>query len=115
MIEVHWYKSKAGTWLMLDRVDLANETDFGVYIIWHAGQPPRVVRVGQGDIASRLSSHRNDARVASYGRNATLYVTWAVVSPRLVDGVERYLAEYWKPLVGDRFPYAAPIAVNSPF
>ena len=115
MIELHWYKSKAGTWLSLDRVNLEGETDFGVYIIWHAGQPSRIVRVGQGDVASRLSDHRNDSTITAYSRHGELFVTWAVVSPRLVDGVERYLAEYWKPLVGDRFPNASPIAVNSPF
>lgn len=115
MLDLHWYKSKAGTWLELARVNLTEETDFGVYIIWHAGQPSRVVRVGQGDIATRLTAHRNDSAITSYAQHGILCVTWAVVSPRLVDGVERYLAEYWKPLVGDRFPNVAPIAVNSPF
>jgi len=115
MIELHWYKSTLGTWLEFLRVNLADETDFGVYIIWHAGNPSRVVRVGQGDIATRLSAHRNDPEILSYNQHGTLCVTWAVVSPRLVDGVERHLAERWKPLVGDRFPNVAPIEVNSPF
>lgn len=115
MIELHWYKSQAGSWLPFETVRLAGKTDFGCYIIWHAGQPGRVVRVGQGDIASRLYAHQNDREITAYSRFGTLCVTWAVVSPRLVDGVERYLAEYWKPLVGDRFPNVTPIAVNSPF
>lgn len=115
MIDLHWYKSKADTWLELAKVNLEGETDFGVYIIWHAGNPSRVVRVGQGDVAARLIAHRNDSAITNYAKVGTLLVTWAVVPPRLVDGVERYLAEYWKPLVGDRFPNVTPIAVNSPF
>lgn len=115
MLDLHWYKSKSGTWLQLETVNLEGETDFGVYIIWHAGDPSRVVRVGQGDIAARLTTHRGDSVITNYRRFGTLYVTWAVVSPRLVDGVERHLVEHWKPLVGDRFPNVAPIAVNSPF
>jgi len=31
------------------------------------------------------------------------------------DGVERYLTDHWKPVVGDRCPVAAPIEVNSPW
>jgi hypothetical protein len=115
MLQLYWCKSRAGSWLPLATVDLTRETDFGVYVIWHAGQPSRVVRVGQGDIASRLTAHRKDALIMRYSAHGDLYVTWAVVSPKLVDGVERYLAERWKPLVGDRFPLAVPLAVNSPF
>lgn len=115
MIELQWCKSSTGAWLPLDRVRLDGETDFGVYIIWHAGNPSRVVRVGQGDIASRLTAHRGDSSITSYAQLGTLFVTWAVVSPRIVDGVERYLAEHWRPLVGARFPDVFPIAVNSPF
>jgi hypothetical protein len=115
MIQLHWLKSKSGTWLPFETVNLEAETSFGIYVIWHAGNPSRTVKVGQGNIASRLLSHRRDRSIITYGRIGTMYVTWAAVSPRLVDGVERYLGDYLKPLVAERFPDVAPIAVNSPY
>ena len=101
--------------LRLHGVNLTPVTTFGVYVIWHGGAVPRVVRVGQGVVADRLTSHRKDAAVLSYEQSGILYVTWAAVPARLVDGVERYLAERLRPLVGDRFPQVAPVPVNSPF
>ncbi|WP_072389510.1 hypothetical protein [Hyphomicrobium sp. CS1BSMeth3] len=113
--QVHWVKSTAGKWLSLQFVDLSEVETVGVYIIWHGGQQPRVVRIGQGDIADRLAKHGADDDVLAYAAAGKLFVTWAAVPARLLDGVERYLAEHWKPLIGDRFPHVAPIAVNSPF
>lgn len=104
-----------GNRLELDRVNLALISVTGVYIIWHGGQQPRVVRVGQGDVATRLGAHRVNNKIQSYSGEGVLYVTWAAVPARLLDGVELYLAEHWKPLVGDRFPDAVPVAVNSPW
>lgn len=88
----------------------------GVYIIWHEGNPGRVIYIGQGDLATRLEIHRNDDRILQYARKGTLRVTWAIV-PRQDqrNGIERYLADYWKPLIGKRFPNVEPISVNSPF
>lgn len=114
MLTVTWIKSTNDTWLSLERVNLANVMTRGVYIIWHRGNPGRVVRVGQGVIADRLSAHRNDRKILAYA-NRGLLVTWASVSAAQQDGVERYLADTWNPLVGDAFPDAAPIAVNSPW
>jgi hypothetical protein len=115
MLTVYWVKSTTGAWLSLARVDLSNTRTQGVYIIWHGGNPGRVVRVGQGDIADRLTAHKSDTEVLGYGRFGELFVTWADVSGWSLDGVERHLADRWKPLIGDRFPNAVPIAVNSPW
>jgi hypothetical protein len=84
-------------------------------MIWHEGNPGRVVRIGQGDIASRLGAHRQDPAILAYKKIGLLRVTWATVLAHQLDGVERYLANAWTPLVGDAFPAAAPLAVNSPF
>lgn len=113
---VSWIKCTGNSWCPLQSVDLSNVRTTGVYIIWHAGNPARVVRVGQGDIAARLTAHKNDSKITQYAQRGTLYVTWASV-PRQADrdGVERYLADTWNPLVGDAFPDVAPIAVNSPW
>ncbi len=116
MISVSWVKCGNGAnWCPLEMVDLSGVSAIGVYIIWHEGNPSRVVRVGQGDIAARLGAHRRDLAVIAYNRFGTLRVTWAAVPARQLDGVERYLANTWPPLIGDAFPDVAPLAVNSPF
>ncbi len=86
----------------------------GVYIIWHGGQNASVVRVGQGVINDRLGQHKTDPAILAY-RPYGLFVTWTELPIAYMDGVERYLAETWKPKVGDRFPNVLPIAVNSPW
>lgn len=119
MTQVKWVKcSNDGEhWCSLERLDLNSLGDVaGVYIIWHAGNPSRVVRIGQGaPIRKRLGEHRNDREVTAYRSSGTLLVTWAAVPWNQRDGVERHLAEKWNPLVGDAFPDVVPIAVNSPW
>jgi hypothetical protein len=82
-------------------------------VIWHGGQSPRWVRIGQGNIAERLTAHRSDPKILLY-RSQTLFVSWAVVDPSKVDRVEAFLAKQCNPLVGDRFPDRIPIPVNLP-
>jgi hypothetical protein len=116
MLNVHWFKCKSGDWCSLATVNLDTVTESGVYIIWHAGNPGSVVYVGQGNpIAPRLASHRTDARIQKYKTAGNLYFTWAVISAGQQDGVERYLADWLHPLVGDAHPNASPIQVNSPW
>ncbi|MBY0473312.1 hypothetical protein K2Q00_03475 [Patescibacteria group bacterium] len=86
----------------------------GVYIIWHGGLSPAVVRIGQGIIRDRLASHRDDPTIMAY-KHLGLFVTWAPVHSSKLDAVERYLADTWKPKVGDRFPNVLPLAVTSPW
>lgn len=115
MLAVKWVRCGGDNhWCSLENLNLNMKT-FGVYIIWHEGQPGRVVRVGQGDIAERLGCHRADKEILVYRQYGTLRVTWAAVSAAQVDGVERYLADQWSPRVGDAFPDVQPIAVNSPW
>ena len=104
-------------WCSLENLDLASVGDSaGVYIIWHEGNPGRVVRLGQGDpIADRLGAHRLDKKTLAYRESGILRVTWASVPAAQRDGVERYLANTWPPLVGEAFPDVLSIAVNSPW
>lgn len=115
MLQLHWVKSTTGDWLSFDNVDLSNVTAEGVYIIWHDGDPGRVVRLGQGNIKARLLAHRNDTAITAHRSKGKLRVTWASVSAAQRDGVECHLAGYWNPLVGDAFPDCPPIEVNSPW
>jgi hypothetical protein len=113
-LQLNWVKLTNGNWPSLQTVNLSNITTTGIYIIWHGGNPGKVVRVGQGIIPNRLISHRQDRQILAYQAYG-LYVTWAAAAQQYLDGVERFLAETWNPLVGDRFPDAYPIAVNSPW
>lgn len=115
MVNLAWMKDKGGLWCSLEGVNLSKVLTDGVYVIWHEGNPGRVVRVGQGSIAERLQAHRADPAILAYKKDGELFVTWAFVAPHQRDGVERYLADTWCPLVGARYPEVLPIAVNSPF
>lgn len=116
-MNVTWIKCGTdGHWCSLENLDLTSLGDIaGVYIIWHEGNPGRVVRLGQGDIADRLGAHRLDKEILAYRGNGMLRVTWASVSWQNRDAVERYLANTWPPLVGSAFPNVLPMAVNSPW
>jgi hypothetical protein len=116
-MDVSWIKcGNDGHWCSLDRLELNSVGEVGgVYIIWHEGNPGRVVRIGQGDISDRLCAHRNDKEITAYRKNGALRVTWAAVPLQYRNGVERYLANTWEPLVGSAFPIALPLAVNSPW
>ena len=117
-MQVTWIKCGGdGHWCSLEDLNLDGIGDTaGVYIIWHEGNPARVVRVGQGNpIKDRLSAHRSDKEILAYNKKGTLRVTWAAVPLAQRNGVEMYLADHWTPLVGDVFPDALPIAVNSPW
>lgn len=111
-----WHsRDTAGQFLELNRVDISAVHMNGVYVIWRGGNPPAVVRVGQGDIAARLGAHKNDPLIVTHGGIGRLYVTFAAVPAFERDGVESYLAARYAPLVGERFPNVRQIAVNLPF
>jgi spore maturation protein SpmA len=86
----------------------------GVYIIWHGGSSARTVRIGQGDIADRLSAHRKDPEILAHS-SLGLFATWAAVGRADRDGVEKYLADTLKPIVAERFPEVPSIPVNLPW
>jgi len=114
-MQVNWQKCKPDKWCTFDGVDLSTVKADGVYIIWHAGNPSQVVYVGQGDVSERIGEHRTNAEITQYASKGKLYVTWAKLSASQKNGVERYLADKWNPLVGDAHPVVFPIAVNSPW
>ena len=114
-MQLHWIKCEGNTWCSLTKVNLSTVTEYGVYIIWHDGEYPNVVYVGQGDVADRIDTHRGDHKITRHDQKGTLFVTWASVSYSQRDGVERYLADKFSPLEGEHHPVATPIEVNSPW
>jgi hypothetical protein len=117
MLSVKWLTcGNDSHWCSLETLDLETASESGVYLIWHTGNPSRVVYVGQGaPVSKRLGAHRNDDRILAYKKFGSLRVTWASVPATQRDGVERYLADKWNPLVGDAHPDVTAIAVNSPW
>ncbi len=112
-----WNKCQGGVWCKLNTVNLEHnhfQGMEGVYMIWHGGMAAKVVYVGQGIIRDRLREHRSDNSIQEFG-GLDLYATWASVLPQYRDGVERFLANTWGPIVGTAHPDADPIEVNSPW
>ena len=114
-LQLVWRKCNPGVWCSFTRVDLDKIDDEGVYVIWHGGNDPRVVYVGQGDVVDRLRRHRQDKAILQHERKGGLYVTWTAVPEHDRSGVERFLADVYKPLEGDVHPNVSAIQVNSPW
>jgi len=116
-MKVDWIKcSNGNVWCLLNSVDLTDtcfDNLIGVYVIWHGGNPPITVKIGQGDIRDRFTAHRNDQSIQKYD-NLGLFVTWAEVDANSLDGVEKFLGDELQPLVGTRFPNVTAIQVNLP-
>lgn len=113
-MQVSWVKCEGDVWCLFDNVDLTDVATEGVYVIWHGGENPHAVYVGQGDVAERIEDHRTDLKITRHRDKGKLFVTWASVSIFQRDGVERYLANELFPLEGEHHPQATPLAVNLP-
>ena len=116
-MNLNWNKCQGEVWCNFNAVNLDhshfNNTE-GVYVIWHGGTNPKVVYVGRGNIRERIREHRQRTDIQEYSR-FTLFVTWAKVAPEFQEGVEAYLASYWKPKAEKKHPTAEHITVNSPW
>ncbi len=114
---VTWGRCAGQQWCDLKKLNLEHQIFdnlVGVYIVWHGGPQAAVVRVGQGNIRERLKAHRVDPEILQF-ESLGLFVTWANVGSAYLDGVERFLAENWKPKVGARYPDVRAIEINSPW
>ena len=108
MTTLTWIRCTDNRWCSFANLKLDSIQDFGVYIIW-LGQSN--IYVGQGDIAERIQTHRNDERFQQYDVNSML-VTWATTPLHERDGIERYLADTLRPIIGKQWPNVIPIPVN---
>jgi hypothetical protein len=99
----------------LDSAKLDTIRTEGVYVVYQAGNPPRSVFVGRGDIAKRLAERKNDKRFDKIRSDGKLLVTYAAVPATDLEGVEKYLARLLVPTVEERRPEVREIAVNTPF
>ncbi len=116
MLQLNWSKSIDGKWLNLSHLDLTHIHTTGVYVIWHGGATPRIVRIGHGNVASRLTAHKLNHQIMRYMTEGPVMVTWAEVADETKRvGVAHYLTQQFGPLVKDRTPEVAPVAARSPF
>jgi hypothetical protein len=116
-VRLHWHKCEKDTWCRLNALNLDHPLFNGmegVYMIWHGGERPSAVRIGQGVIRERLRAHRDDPEIQAF-KSLTLYVTWASVPETYRDGIETFLAQKLQPKMGARYPAARLIEVNLPF
>lgn len=123
-MQIVWIKNlNTSEWFDFLRLNLdaAYFTDkYGVYVIWYtspaeSNAESKVIRLGQGNIGERLRAHRTDPSILRYANIGQLKVSWAVLnnfSKMTIDGIERFLAESYRPLIGDRFPEVDTIPVN---
>ena len=112
-MKIHWVLCEGDRYCSLEGVNLDSVRTEGVYVIWHS-ITGRVVYVGQGNIAQRLTEHKKNPEVLQHRTNGQLLVTWASVDASDRDGVESYLWDKFDPLEGNRRPLAKPVDVNVP-
>lgn len=118
VVEVNWLKeTHAGQtyWPCLETFSLKTITTSGVYVIWHGGNCPKTIRVGQGNVADRLGKHLQEEHILRYRECGTLFATWTSIPKHQRGGVEKFLADGLHPLEGCRFPNETPIQVNLPW
>ncbi|MCB1476156.1 MAG: hypothetical protein H6883_09675 [Rhodobiaceae bacterium] len=114
MIALHWERPAGNGWHKLDSIDITKIRTIGIFIIWHEGDPGRVIRVCQGDVGRQLQLEQISPPVLRYRVFGELCVTWASVPASFRNGVERYLANLLRPQVGESYPLTLPLAANSP-
>ena len=81
---LNWMRREGTSWCGLYDVCLEGVRDIGVFVIWHASDPRRWVKVGQGHIADCIAMQRDDFAIARY-RHLGLHVAWAAVSMLVLE------------------------------
>lgn len=116
-MNLNWIKCQGNQWCSLLNVNLSHDhfkNLEGIYIIWHSGEQPWTVYVGQGIISERLAEHRRDDRILGFSYHG-LFVTWTQLDDSFRNGVERFLIESLEPRIRTICPTASPVPVNLPW
>lgn len=99
-----------------EEVNKIKEDLKGVYIIWLINHnPPRALRLGQGEIKNRLKEHIQNKEILKYRIKFSIVFSYAKLSLNQCDNVERFLGDNLSPIVGDKFPDCEPRKVNLPY
>ena len=98
-MELQWAMANYGRRIpLLQAADLCRSI-FGVYLLYHDGNPDRPILVGSGNIRHHLQALANDPGVAAFSVAGMLRATWAAVPGQYVEGVENYLIEHLDPMI----------------
>ena len=108
-MQVSWLKNtQNNAWFDFLRLDLDAPYFVGkrgVYVIWYSSPSiAKVVRLGSGNIAERLKTHRENPEITKFSNNGQLKVSWIIVNDEAMLGVEKFLAKSYSPLLGERYP-----------
>jgi hypothetical protein len=114
MLNVKWAIQANGSWYTLEGFNFTKVTAVGVYFIWCEGDPSTNVRVGSGITGARITAHKGDLTITRHKCRGAMYVTWAEVPEDLIERVEKYLYDMYRPIEGDRYPDVEPLPVNLP-
>jgi len=98
-MELHWSMANYGRRFPLLSAADACPSIFGVYLLFHDGNPDRPILVGSGNIRHHLQALANDPGVAAFSVAGMLRATWAAVPGQYVEGVENYLIEQLDPMI----------------
>lgn len=120
--EVKWIKNNQnGEWFDFLRLNLEApyfNNKVGVYAIWYTSpSSAKVIKVGSGNISERLKDHRSNQEITKYSSLGNLKVSWVVADsnpllPSEAQGAEVFLANKYRPLVGDRFPNVVEVPIS---
>lgn len=112
-----WRKCPQNTWHSLLELSFGADSWAGlqgIYMIWHGGEKPAVVYVGQGNIKDELAKHQEDLEILRF-REKGLFVSWAEVGPAYRQGAQKYLINLWQPKLNNIFLNFIPVKVNAPW
>jgi hypothetical protein len=113
-LQLQWYKSPSGDWCRLEDSERTDVEQYGVFVVWRAGDPGRpsaVLYVGRGSLRQQIAEFRRDPAIAG---SRDLRITWAKVDPRDVDAVAAYLYQQLRPLWGEVLHAVPAQPVNLP-
>jgi hypothetical protein len=100
-LHLEWAKAENAEWFDLDSMDIGTVArGWGVYVIWTPNGKPQlpgiVLKVGSGNITTRLSVERLNAELRWVGK-VQLLVTWATVDQAHHPGIVQYLSQQLHP------------------
>jgi hypothetical protein len=114
-MELQWAMANYGRRFPLMEAGAACRSMYGIYLLYHDGDPQRPLLIGRGEIRHHLRLLANDPEIAAFSVLGLLRATWAAVPEQYAAGVERYLVEQLDPRIRqDSIGSAAQIPVNLP-
>jgi hypothetical protein len=107
-MELQWALANYGRRFPLMEAGASCRSMYGIYLLYHDGDPQRPLLIGRGDIRHHLRLLANDPEIAAFS-------VLAAVPEQYAAGVERYLVEQLDPRIRqDSIGSAAQIPVNLP-